>query len=146
MPREYSCFDDFTWVTGLKKNDDVLFVGGNMTLPFLKKYVRSVNYVKKAGELNKLVASGRQFDRIFIARENVLSAELVIKAAQLSRKPEGSRDSEGLVCFFSEDETLRNAFGEIVENSYPLADVWSLQSNLGPVVVTNAKGNPGWMD
>lgn len=146
MPREYSCYDDVSLVTNLKKADDLLYIGGNASFPFIRKYVRSVNYVKKSGELTKLASSGRQFDRIFIARENVLSEELIIRAAQMSRKSRGKTDTEGLVCFFSEDEGLRAAFVEIVEKNYPTATVWALQSNVGPVLLTDAKGNPGWMD
>ncbi len=135
MQREYSCYDDLVLVAGLKKKDTVLFIGTNLTLPWLKKFVSTVIYVKKTEELNKLIAERRSYDRVFMARENVLTDTLVTKAAQLTR-------TGGLICFFSDDEGLRKGFAEVVTNEYPGADVWSANSNVGPLVMTDANGIP----
>lgn len=139
MQRDFSCFDDITLVTGLKTTDDVLFVGANMRIPHVKDHCRSVNFVKRSSDLNRLVFGDRRFDKIFIGRENVLAEELVTRAAQIVA-------TGGLVCFFSDDEVLRGGFVEVVEARYPTADVWALNSNIGPLVVTNACGNPGGME
>lgn len=139
MPQEYRQFDDFTAVTDLRKGSDVLFIGGNASFPTVRRFVRTVHTVKKSGELDRLCTEGRIFDRIFIARENVLDERLVTKAVQLAGET-------GLVCFFSDDEGLRAGFAEIVEKNYPTAQCWPLKSNIGPVMITNAHGNPSYQD
>lgn len=138
-PKEFSRFDDFTCVTDLRRSQDVLFIGGNAYFPTVKKYVRTITMAKNKKELEKLLVGERTFDRVFIDRENVLDERLVTAAVQLA----GAR---GLVCFFSDDEGLRAGFNEIVEKNYPTAQLWSFRSNAGPLVVTDAKGNPSYQD
>lgn len=133
MPKEYSCFDDVAFVTGLKAQDEVLFIGENMSLPFLKRFVKSISYVRKVSELNKLIKTRRKFDRIFIGRENILSSELVLKASALNKD-----EPDGLLCFFSEDPTLQTAFVDILEQNFPQANIWPSKSNIGPVIMTDA--------
>lgn len=139
MQKDYSCFDNIVSVAGLRSTDRVLYIGGNVNFPFLKDFVSSINYVKKPDELNRLVMTNACFDKILIARENILAEDLIIKAAQMLSQT-------GLICFFSDDKGMREAFVEIVEKNYHTSDVWMLNSNVGPVIVTNAKGNPGWSD
>lgn len=138
-PKEYSRFDDFTRVTDLRRGHDVLYIGGNAYFPAVKRTVRSITTAKNKRELEKLLTNDRVFDRIFIARENVLDERLVTAAVQLTA-------AGGLVCFFSEDEGLRAGFHEIVEKNYPTAQSWNCKSNVGPVVITDAKGNPAYQD
>jgi hypothetical protein len=126
-------------VTGLKSRDSVLIVGNNATFPWLKKHVYEVSYVKKTSELNALLKSGAEFDRIFVARENILDSRLVSKVARLVARG-------GLVCFFSDDQDLREAFSKLVELDYPTANVWNFETNVGPVVVSDTRGNPVWVD
>lgn len=134
-PREYSRFDDFTRVIDLRRSMDILFVGGNVYFPTVHRHVRSITTAKNRRELEKLLSSGQTFDRVIIARENVLDERVVVAAAQLSA-------SGGLVCFFSEDQTLRDGFEEIVKQDYPTAQVWPVPTNVGPLVMTDARGNP----
>ena len=138
-PKEYSRFDDFTRVTDLRRGMDLLYIGGNAYFPSVKKSVRSITTVKNKRELDKLLAAEREFDRIFIARETVLDERVVTAAVQLCA-------ARGLVCFFSDDEGLRAGFNEIVEKNYPTAQSWTCKSNVGPVVMTDAKGNPAYQD
>jgi hypothetical protein len=133
--KEYSYFDDLVLVTGLKRRDEVLFIGGNATFPWLKKHVSSVSYVKRIGDLHRMIRENRKFDRVFIARENVLDEQLVRSAALLTV-------TGGVICFFSEDETLRDGFATIVEQQFPKANVWPVRSNVGPLVMTDANGYP----
>jgi hypothetical protein len=64
---------------------------------------------------------------------------MVLKAAQLTA-------SNGMVCFLSDDATMRLAFSEIVERNFPSANTWNFDSNIGPLVLTDARGNPNWME
>lgn len=137
MPPEYRHFDDFTAVTDLRRGSDILVIGANASFPTVRRLVRNIHTVRKSGELDRLCVEGRTFDRIFIARENVLDEQLVTKAVQLAGET-------GLVCFFSDDDGLRKGFAEIVEQNYPTAECWPLKSNIGPLVITNAHGNPSW--
>lgn len=139
MPAEYRMFDDFTAVTDLRRGSEVLVIGGNASFPTVRRLVRNVHTVRKTGELDRLCVEGRIFDRVFIARENVLDERLVTKAVQLAGE-------SGLVCFFSDDDGLRDGFVQIVESNYPMAECWPLKSNIGPLVITNAHGNPSWQD
>jgi hypothetical protein len=138
-PKEYSRFDDFTAVTDLRRGQDLLYIGANAYFPAVKRCVRSITTAKNKRELDKLLTADRIFDRVYIARENVLDERLVTAAVQLA----GDR---GLVCFFSDDEGLRAGFNEIVEKNYPTAQLWACKSNVGPVVMTDAKGNPAYQD
>lgn len=133
--KEYSYFDDVVLVTGLKRRDELLFIGGNATFPWLKKHVASVSYVKRAGDITRMIRENRKYDRVFIARENVLDDQLVRCAALLCA-------AGGLVCFFSEEEVLRDGFVSLVEMQYPNATVWPCKSNIGPLVMTDANGYP----
>lgn len=137
--REYSFYDDLVLVTGLKKSDDVLFIGDNLSFPWIGNFVRSVSYVSDVKSLNRLIGQGRTFDRIIMARENVLAGSLVLKAAQLNKLG-------GVICFFSEDDVLREGFTKFVGIEYPAAAVWSVYSNVGPLVMTDANGNPVGME
>jgi hypothetical protein len=139
MPKEYRMFDDFTRVTDLRRSSEVLIIGGNASFPTIRRLVADVTTVRKSGELNKLCVDGRVFDRVFIARENVLDEQLVTKAVQLA-------GNTGLVCFFSDDDGLREGFVEILEKNYPECEIWPLKSNVGPLVLTNAHGNPSYQD
>lgn len=139
MLRELSCHDDVSLVTGLKKKDKVLLVGGNLVLPEVKKYVASVTQARKQGELDRLIKDERTFDKVFVARENVLDEVTFIKAAQLTAKG-------GMFCFLSEDETMRQAFEELVVRNFPSANIWNFQTNVGSLVMTDARGNPDWME
>jgi hypothetical protein len=138
-PKEYSRFDDFTRVTDLRRGQDLLYIGANAYFPSVKRNVRTITTAKNKRELEKLLSAERVFDRIFIARENVLDERLVTAAVQLIAP-------RGLVCFFSEDEGLRAGFNEIVEKNYPTAQTWTCKSNVGPLVMTDAKGNPSYQD
>ena len=135
MGKEYSYFDDVVLVTGLKRRDELLFIGGNATFPWLKKHVAGVSYVKRVGDIHRMIRENKVFDRVFIARENVLDDQLVRCAALLCA-------SGGLVCFFSEDDSLREGFVSLVELQYPKANVWAVSSNIGPLVMTDASGYP----
>lgn len=139
MQEELSLHDDISLITGLKRRDNVLVIGGNIVMPFLKNYVNSITHARKTGDLNKLLQDERQFDRVFVARENVLEELIVIKAARLTAL-------NGLVCFFSDDENMRDAFSDVVERNFPMSSVWSFDSNVGKLVVTDARGNPAWME
>lgn len=138
-PKEYSRFDDFTRVTDLRRSHDLLFIGGNAYFPAVRRTVRTVTTVTKKGELDRMMAEGRAFDRVFICRENVLDERVVTAAAAL-------KAAGGLVCFFSEDEGLRAGFVEIVEQSFPMAQLWNVRSNVGPLVMTDASGSPAYLD
>jgi hypothetical protein len=138
-PKEYSRFDDFTQVTDLRRGQDLLYIGGNAYFPAVKRCVRTITTAKNKRELEKLLSAERVFDRIYIARENVLDERLVTAAVQLAARG-------GIVCFFSDDEGLRAGFNEIVEKNYPTAQSWTCKSNVGPVVMTDAKGNPAYQD
>lgn len=133
--KEYSYFDDLVLVTGLKTRDEVLFIGANATFPWLKKHVSSVSYVKRTVDLTRMIRENRKFDRVFIARENVLDENLVRCAALLTA-------TGGVVCFLSEEDSLRDSFVGMVEEHYPTANVWSCRSNVGHVVMTDAHGYP----
>lgn len=139
MQKELNFNEDISVIAGLKKYDNVLVIGGNIVMPFIKKWVNSVTSAKKTGDINQLIQEGRQFDRVFIARENVLDEMLVLKAARLTCVG-------GLICFLSDDDDMRNAFLEAVERNFPLSSTWSLDSNIGKTIVTNARGNPSWME
>jgi hypothetical protein len=138
-PRELSRNDDFTEVTDLRRGHDVLYIGGNAYFPAVRKCVRSVTTATKRSEVERLMTDGRVFDRVFIARENLLGEEAVTAAVTLTHR-------DGLVCFFSEGEGLRDAFVEIVEQNWPTANVWLCDSNVGPIVMTDAKGAPSYLD
>jgi hypothetical protein len=137
--KHYDIYDDISLVTGLKSKDRVLLVGGNITFPSVHNFVENVYHVKKDGDVKRLLREGMEFDRVFLARENVLDEQLVDNAVKLSGE-------NGLVCFFSDCDALREGFIDVIEQNYPGADVWSLESNVGPVVMTNAAGNPSWQD
>lgn len=139
MTRDISYRDNLADVVGLKRTNSVLLLGGNFVLPTLKKYVHSVEQAKKNTQVNKLLFSGIKFDRVFLARENVLDEVFVLKAARLI-------DVQGLVCFFSEEDGMRAAFSDIIERNFPAADVWNFESTVGKMVVTNAHGLPTWVD
>lgn len=137
MPRELSQNDPLPDVVGLRRTDNVLLLGGNFAFPTLKKYVGHVEEARKSSHMNKLLFANLQYERVFIARENVLDEVLVLKAIRLVAPG-------GLVCFFSDQPGLREGFRRTVEENFPTADVWDLQSNVGDVVVANAQGTPTW--
>lgn len=139
MENNLSCYEDVSVVAGLRSCDNVLFIGGNIAMPSIKKYAKSIVYAKKQNEINDLIKNECQFDRVFVARENLLDELMVIKATQLTAV-------NGLVCFLSDTDEIRDAFIDIVERNFPTASVWSLKSNVGILVVTNARGNPSWME
>jgi hypothetical protein len=134
-PKEYSRFDDFTFVLDLRPKHCVLFIGSNVYYPTVQRHVDSITTIRKKGEIDRFVERGETFDRVFITRENVLDQRLVESAVTLA-------GADGLVVFFSEEETLRAEFSKMVQVTWPLANVWDFKSNVGPMVVTDAHGVP----
>lgn len=125
-------YDDIVAVVGLKTSDRLLIIGDNVKFPGIQRSVYSVRGISNINELHALMKKKECFERVFIARENVFDERLVLAAAALVCKG-------GIVCFFSEDENLRNGFSECVERNFPISDIWPLSSNVGQLVATNAR-------
>jgi hypothetical protein len=132
---ELSCFDGPERVLGLQSDQDVLYVGSNAVFPGLRKFVAGIYQARTRGEVNRLVIQGRTFPRVVIARENVLNRDFLEKVVQLVAPG-------GILCLFSDDEGLREAFEKWIEAGWPQASVWPAMSNVGPVVMTDANGYP----
>lgn len=133
----YDFYDPVEYVVDLKTRDCVLFIGENTVFPDIKRTHKYATSVRKSRELESLEAAGNLYDRIFISKNSVLTEALVMRAVNLT-------SAQGIVCFFTESEELQAAFIEIVENNWPTADVWICHSNVGPVCMTNARGNTKW--
>lgn len=131
--RKYDFCDDVSLVTDLRLRQDLLLIGGGTVFPSIKKSVRTVTTVTKGKELDALADDHTLFDRIFFSRQQVLSETTLLKAV-------GLLAGGGLLCFFSEEEGLRAAFIEAIAAIWPQADVWISETNIGPVVMTNANG------
>ena len=135
MQKDLACYDEMSLVTNLRPGDEVLIIGKNLSLPFVDGAVR----IERRSEIDRMLHSERRYDRIFIGRENFLSEDIVTRAVILLK-------DDGLMCFMSDHGGLRYAFAEIIESNYPEAGVWEFESNLGTLVVTNAKGASRWLN
>lgn len=131
MPKHELRFnDDIALVAGLKTTDSLLIIGDNVKFPGIQLGVANITYVSSAKELTNVLREGYVFDRVFIARENAIDERVILAATALSKS---------LICFFSEEEELRNSFCNAIETNFPTADIWPLVSNVGHLVATNAR-------
>lgn len=134
---KYSFYDDVSFVINTMQHHKVLVVGGKTQFVDLSKHVASVKHVQRLTELEQLLKNEQTFDRVLLHRDVVLSEKMISRCVYLSR---------GLVCFFSDQPTLRNVFREVIESCWINANVWESNSNIGQVVLTDAAGSPNWMD
>lgn len=135
---KYSFYDDVSFVLNLMPHHKVLVVGGKTSFIDLNDKVASVSHVARLSALEDLLKNESTFDRVILHRDAVLSERMVARCVRLA--------DGGLTCFFSDQPMLRQAFRDIVESCWLNANVWDTGSNIGPVVLTDASGNPSWMD
>ena len=100
-------------VIGLKSTDRLL-VGGALSPAQIKKHL----------------LTGDQFDRIILYLGK-LSEEVIIQAIQLLAPG-------GLLALVGEQKDTI----EVISRNYPRANVWSLRSTIGLVLLTDARGQP----
>lgn len=112
MPSSTRPHNDFGLILGLKSTDRLLNIEGR-------------------SQVKKLLLEGRQFDKI-IGRFD--DAETVLHAIQMLVRG-------GLIAVLEFDQDL-SAAQSLISSNYPLANVWTVRTSIGEVLVTDAFGNP----
>lgn len=126
--KKYEQCDDISFVADVRSQHYALSFGG--TAP-LTKNGKAWSFAAKSKDLDVMIEDGHKYDRIFITRQPALSQATLEKIVSVL-------DPSGLLCFIGEDEAQRAAFAESIGDLYPQADIWLAESNMGPVVMTNA--------
>src|SRR5688572_25491446 len=123
----------FANVANLKSFDHVLLIGNDNEISTLcKKFCGSFKNIKKEKELNSLILKGEIFDKIIVSPDNIIETTFLQKVFQLA-----NNDSLVVFCFgYEQAEVIANH----IEENHHQANVWKLDSEFGPVVVTDAFG------
>jgi len=116
--------EDVVDVTGVRKSDSLLQVGSHFS--FMKKFVgRDANF-RDVDE----VPYTEIYDKIFVNGYTV-TQELVAKLCCINT---------GTITFFIDDKDEREKLAEMLETKWYPANVWSVDSNVGSCVITDAHG------
>ena len=131
MSNENGLWDPAT-VIGLRSSDHIVVVGNPAFLPWLPSIFAhnpgGLTSVRKASELEALLRSGRQFDRMILNRETDYSHDyaLLAGAARLQ-----------LVAFPRDDGW---SIEQSIEFYYPDCRRWSFDSTFGRITVAEPAG------
>lgn len=128
--KEYSFYEDYRDVVNLRSRDSVLVVG-NAVFPGLTDFVGEVVTVKKNKELGEVLRANRVFDRIILTKSDFVSEQALARVISLNG---------GLVALYTALDDSHERFLDYLQRNHPFADVWKFSSNLGPVILTDAKG------
>jgi hypothetical protein len=132
--KRYEGEDDPALTTNLKSYQDLLVIGGEAPTEMCRDIPANVHVITRTKDLGHM--NGMEFDQIFFVKQTVLSSTTLEKAISMLRPG-------GLTSFFTENDELRDCFVETVESLWPFAETWKFVSNVGPVVVTTARGPSG---
>lgn len=119
---------------GLKSSDHVLVIGNPAFLtwlpPVFERYPEHLKSARKHSQIDAIVRSGEQFDKLILTRETAYTHEHTLYAGALRAQLVVFPRSEG------------DAFHveQSVEFYYPGARIWKLDSTFGPVLVAEPYG------
>lgn len=116
--------EDIVDVSGVRKSDVILQVGRN--LPFMNKFVNHSTYIEDANDVPYV----NVYDKIFVNGAEI-SDEFLGKLACIS---------VGTIIFLDIGDDNMNAVAHTFETKWYPANVWSLDSNIGKCIITDAKG------
>ena len=116
--------EDIVDVTGVRKSDVILQVG--RSLPFMRKYVGRSIHIEEADD----VPYTDVYDKIFVSGVDLNDAFLG-KLVCIS---------VGTIVFLDVGDVVREEIKELFETKWYPANVWDLGSNIGSVLITDAKG------
>ena len=127
---KYSHCDDVSDVTGVNSKDKLLFIGPP-TMSFMKKYVNELVEATSPEDLDSEHVRNSVYDKVFVGCDVKIDEDLISKIANLNI---------GLMVFFVEDEGTRKYIKNYVDTHWYSSNSWTLTSNVGKCLVTNAKG------
>jgi len=130
MQKDLSFYDDVKDVLNIRKRDRILIMG-SMFFADLGNHVDECVFVKKKKEVTELIENGERFDKVLLFEDSYFPKHVILSATKLSR---------GLVCCFFEEEWLQESFNDLIETRFMNVNVWKWMTSVGPVCVTDAKG------
>ena len=116
--------EDVVDVTGIRKTDRLLQVGGNLS--FMKKYCYSSTHFKDPDE----VPYTEVYDKIFVSGVD-LNDELIGKLSCINA---------GLIVFFDTASDVRDEIQQTLDTKWYPANTWVSDSNIGTCLMTDACG------
>jgi len=131
---------DFIDTLGIKRDHHVCMVGVYPALGQLLESNCILTQVQTLKQMDGLLEMNKRFDRVIIASNpgvatNEVDDLLVIRSCQLL-------EQNGLIYFFCPVRSLAESFGKTVIKYYPSQNVTGVNTAMGAVMVTAARGNP----
>lgn len=136
MQKDFGMNDSYMDVLGIKSNDRVL-IFGNSVFPGLKEICDDVSAARKGSDLTRLVKEDETYERILVTKDIEISDVGMRKLVAMNK---------GLLCYFVGNKDDEDGVVNYLLHKHPWADVWCLDTNVGRVVVTSAKGAQEWLD